>query len=171
MNIYLKTVLVFCITIFLSGCAWSLESKIPAHDFRIHQCDAAKYGELDIALLDSNDPFHNSFLLNCAVSVVVPGPDEGKNAIMGRIEKKQAIAAFLLTNKLDINYKDQDGVTLLMAVILSYMSEDWKEKAVKRLIDKGCSIQTQNNYGKTAADLAKFKGNKKIIRMLTEDSY
>ncbi len=167
MNLHRKDILViFCILV-ISCTAWSLESEKPVTVDKSSQCEHAAYGKLDVNKIETADPDQNSFLLNCSLSTIVPKPDEERAEFDKSMNAKQKLASFLLTKNLDAGFKDSHGSTLLMSVVVSYFPDQWKEEAVKVLIEKGCDVNAVNNYGKTAIDLAKFKKNDKIVEMLS----
>lgn len=154
------------IAILLISCsAWSSESEVQVSAETNDQCKDATYGRLDLGNVEFKDRGHNAFLLNCSLSVVVPEPDEKREIYDKYMKDKQKLASFLLAKNLDVNYRDSHGSTLIMSVIVSYFPNEWKEKAVRTLIEKGCDVNAVNKYGKTAFDLAGFKQNKQIIKI------
>jgi ankyrin repeat protein len=80
---------------------------------------------------------------------------------------KTKVADHFLSHDLDLTYKNSDGDTVLMSVIASFLPEPWKEKAVTILLDKGINLKETNNNGDTALDIAKYKGNKRIIDLVS----
>ena len=169
MNFYRKSKLLLFAILIISCTAWSSESESPISVENDDQCANATYGKLDLNKIESTDPSHNSFLLSCSLSAVVPKPDEDRAALDKCMKDKQKLASFLLAKNLDIGFKNSHGSTLLMSVVVSYFPDEWKEGAVKILIEKGCDISAVNNFGKTAMDLAKFAKNEKIIKILSDD--
>ncbi len=166
MNIYLKILLIIIAANLLSGCARSSESDISISDTTKKLCEEAKYGKLNLSTVHNMEPLNNSHLFNCAVSVVVSFPDEKASSVKSRTEKKIKLADFFMSQDIDVNYKDESGGTLLMSVITSYMPSEWKVKAVRTLVSKGCDINEKNKYGKSAVDLAKFTEDSEIIKIL-----
>jgi hypothetical protein len=73
----------------------------------------------------------------------------------------------LLSKKININFKNEYGDTLLMSVISSFLPIEWKEKTIQLLIDRGVDINEKNINGDTASDLARYKGNANIIKLLS----
>jgi hypothetical protein len=170
MNIYLKFLFSSYILFAAFGC--SAESVID-HNYSIKLCNQSKNGELNKALVDTSDPYKNSYLFDCAVSVVIPELSftSGESGGAQRKEKKQKrmeIANLFLSKGIDIDYINKDGDTLLMAVVMSFFPEEWKNATIRTLIDKGVSISNKNPNGDTALSLAKYKGNIKIIELLSE---
>lgn len=173
MNINLKYILGIY-TMFLSfECACSAADLKFNHNYPIDQCYEARQGTLNVELIDYSDPLNNSYLLDCAVSVSISEPSsisgKSKSKTQRRAEKEKniKIADFLLSKEIDINFKNEYGDTLLLSVILSFLPDEWKEKTVKILIKSGVNIMEKNNYGDTAMVLAKYKGNAKIIKILS----
>ena len=169
MNLHRKDIFVIFSILILSCTAWSLESETPIPVDKTSLCEDAAYGKLDLSKIETADPNHNSLLLSCSLSTIVPKPDEVRAEFDQSMKAKQKLASFLLTKNLDAGFKDSHGSTLLMSVVVSYFPDQWKEAAVKVLIEKGCDVSAVNNYGKTAVDLAKFKKNQKLIEMLSAE--
>jgi hypothetical protein len=167
MNFYLKPGIMIVAILFISCTAWSSESGVKVSAEKNDQCKDATYGRLDYGNIEFKDPGHNAFLLNCSLSAVVPEPDEKRETYDKYMKDKQKLASLLLVKNLDVDYRDSHGSTLLMSVIVSYLPDEWKEKAAMTLIQKGCDVNAVNNYGRTAIDLARFKKNEKIIKMLS----
>ena len=92
----------------------------------------------------------------------------GHTKAIKRLKKnKVKIADYFLLQKLDLTYRNEDGNNVLMAVITSFLPEQWKEKAVSVLLDKGVDLKEKNLNGDTALDIAKFKGNESIVKLVT----
>lgn len=79
---------------------------------------------------------------------------------------KRPICDAISSKDIDINYVDSNGNHLLNYVVLSYMPEKWKVDAIHKMIEMGIDVNHSNKSGKTALDLAKFKGEVKLARML-----
>lgn len=81
------------------------------------------------------------------------------------IENKLTSADVLIKNKADINAQDTFGASPLMwAAFIN------NEEAVKMLVDAGAKTNIKDDKGKTALKVAKEKGNKKIIDLLSNIS-
>jgi ankyrin repeat protein len=154
--------------LMVSCAALSSESETPISVDSNNQCANATYGKLDLSKIESAVPSYNSFLLSCSLSELAPKPDQDRTAFDKCMKDKEKLASLLLTKNLDADFKDSHGSTLLMSAVISYFPDEWKEKAVITLIEKGCDISAVNNYEKTAMDLAKFEQNKKIVKILSE---
>lgn len=167
MNIAHKQFLVGLIAILATACAHSNERQ--AREYPAQLCEQAKRGQLDIKSAPSADPHINSYLLDCAVSVVISevsmqsGAHKGNKTVK---DQKKAIADHFLSQPLDLSYRNDDGDNVLMSVITSFLPDPWKEKAVVTLLGKGVDLKETNKNGDTALDIAKFKGNKDIIKLL-----
>lgn len=168
MNIIRKSFLSVFLFAVTTGCAFpndQKESKLPTY-----LCEQAKYGQLDIEQAQIADPLINTYLLDCAVSVVISevslqsGPYKDKSKTK---EMKTKIADHFLSQDLDLTYKNDDGDNVLMSVIASFLPEPWKEKAVTALLDKGIDLKEINSNGDTALDIAKYKGNKRIVDLVS----
>lgn len=168
MNFCLKPIIMIFSILLISCSAWSSESEVSVPSEKKDQCKDATYGRLDLGNIEFKDLDHNAFLLNCSLLAVVPEPDEKRATYDKCMKDRQKLASFLLTKNLEVNYRDSHGSTLLMSVIVSYFPSEWKEKTAMSLIEKGCNVNAVNNFGKTAMDLAKYKHNKKIIKILSE---
>lgn len=168
MNIVRKNILVGLLIIVVSGCVHS--SNQQAREDSVQLCDKAKHGKLDIESAGIAGPRVNAYLLDCAVSVVISqvsfqsGPHNGDKSIK---EKKKLIADHFLSKKLDLTYRNEDGDNVLMSVIASFLPEPWKEQAVAILLDNGVDLKEKNHNGDTALDIAKFKGNERIVKLVT----
>jgi ankyrin repeat protein len=165
MNIYLKFFFFIILSSLSFGYSWASESSLFSSD-TIKLCKDAEYGTLNLNKDQKMKPLEYSYLINCAISEVVSLPDEKSTSVENRNAKKRKIADFLLSQNFDVNYRDESGSTLVISVILSYMSSEWKIKNVEKLISKGCDINKKNKYGKSAVDLAKFKEESEIIKIL-----
>ncbi len=166
MNFCLKSLFFIIATILLSGCAWSSEGEVFISDTMTKLCKEARYGKLNLNTVQNKEPLENSHLFNCAISVVVSFPDEKSSSIEIRNKQKIKIADFFISQDIDVNYEDESESTLVISVIASYMPSEWKIRIVKVLISKGCDINKKNKYGKSAVDLAKFKEESEIIKIL-----
>jgi len=87
MNIYHKIFFVVIVASLLSVFSWSSERENSVSDDRKKQCEDAKHGRLDLNNIQNIDSFHNSYLFNCAISIVVPSPAENIGSIKIRVEK------------------------------------------------------------------------------------
>ncbi len=150
MNIYHNILLIALALCILPRCSYCSDEEKSPTSHQENQCDYAMRGELDINTHKLDDYEFNSYLLNCAIAIIVPLPDESKVSIQDRIEKKLKISDLLIAQNLDVNFKDETGTTLLMAVIISYMPHDWKSQAAEILLTTGVDIETKNIYGKPA---------------------
>jgi ankyrin repeat protein len=153
----------------LPGCSHSSDKTNDKSTDRTSQCDYATRGELDTKVHKSDDSSLNSYLLICALDINVPLVDESKQSIKQRNRKKLKIADFLMTQKLDLDYVDDTGSTLLMVLVISDTPHDWKLRAAEALLQKGADIQIKNKYGKTALDLAEFTANAQLIDLLSKN--
>ncbi len=170
MKIGLKYHWVVYVIVLLSGCVWTSETIAFTSNQQNHskECHDAKKGKFNTKTGDYSNPLKNARILSCAVAVTIGLPDDTKKQRETIRLKKCKAADFLLSKKLDISYTNDNGDTLLMAVIISFLPDEWKERAVKILISRGINICHKNKSGNTAIDYAKFKGNKKIISILSE---
>lgn len=167
MNVHPKPIIMTIVILLISCSAWSSENEVQVSSEEKDQCKEATYGRLDLGTMEFKNPGQNAFLLNCSLSAVVPEPGEKLETYDKYIRDKQTLASFLLTKNLDVNYRDSHGSTLLMSAIVSYFPGEWKEKTAKNLIEKGCNVNAVNNYGRTAIDLARFKKNEKLLKLLS----
>ena len=80
----------------------------------------------------SSDPIYfdnadlNTYLLYCATLSVVPFHNESNQSVKKRLKKKEDIASFFISKKVDIHFKDSDGSTLITSIVVSNLSSDWK---------------------------------------------
>ena len=168
MNFDHKNLLFGIVIIVISGCVNSADQQTTAYPTQL--CEKAKYGQLDIGSVSISDSHINAYLLDCAVSVVVAevslqsGPHKGDQTTN---INKQIIADYFLSQQLDLTYKNEDGNNVLMSIVISFLPDSWKQKAITNLINKGVDLKAKNNSGDTALDIAKFKGNQIIIEMLS----
>ena len=87
MNICGKAVFVVVIMWSSSGCAWSSESDISSVTAMGELCKKVMYGKLNLQQIQNMGPLNNSYLFNCAVSVVVPFLDEKYDSVKNRMGK------------------------------------------------------------------------------------
>jgi ankyrin repeat protein len=167
-NIVLKRVFFGVFLTVVTFCVYSKDQQ--SRQYPVLLCEKAQHGTLDIKNTPTSDPHINAYLLDCAVSVVISevssqsGPRKGNKT---RNKNKKTIADHFLSHELDMNFKNSDGDNLLMSVITSFLPESWKEKAVIFLLDKGIDKTETNNNGDIALDIARFKGNERIIKLLS----
>ena len=167
MNITLKKSFIILLGFMVIGCSYAKDQKTTAYPAKA--CEQAKLGQLNIENLKIDNPHINAYLLNCAVSVVISEVSfrSGSHKGSDKKKKKQRIADYLLAQDLDLAFQNEDGDNLLMAVITSFLSEPWKEKAVTTLLKNGIDPKAKNPQGDTALDIAKFKGNERIIKLVS----
>lgn len=163
-----KYVLIGGLFAVATGCVYA--SNQQAREYPVQLCEKAKYGRLDVTNTTVTDPHINSYLLSCAVSVVIvnvsfqSGSHEGDRSLK---EDKKAIAEHFLMQTLDLTYRSADGDNALMSVITSFLPEPWKENAVRILLDKGVNLKETNHNRDTALDIARFKGNERITTLVS----
>ncbi|XP_073725763.1 fibronectin type 3 and ankyrin repeat domains 1 protein isoform X3 [Misgurnus anguillicaudatus] len=75
------------------------------------------------------------------------------------------VAAILLQAGAGVNVRDKPGKTPLMVAVLNN-----HEELVKLLLDSGADHQMKNEYGASAADMAKAFGKENIINLLNKIS-
>ncbi len=83
-------------------------------------------------------------------------------AKLPRAERKQMLELAALFRKIDLNVKDQDGMTALMLAAKGGHTE-----IVKTLLILNANARLTNIARKTALDLARTKGYKDIVKLLT----
>jgi len=84
------------------------------------------------------------------------GLDPGSNRhllIAAGLNRLRLVQA-LLTTGADVNARDKDGHTALMAAVSSFLSKKDSADVVKVLMAKGADVNAKNNDGKTALMLA-----------------
>jgi ankyrin repeat protein len=174
---YLKIQIAIC-ALYASlagfGCAnVSAEPKKPSSsDNQSIQCVAASRGELDLATVDYGSPEKNAYFFNCAVAVFIPDPgpisgeSKSKEQRMNEKITRTKIADFFLSKEVDVKFRNEYGDTLLMSVVLSFLPDEWKEGAIKRLIRKGVDINAKNADRDTALDLANHMGKPNLMKIL-----
>lgn len=168
MNLNLKIIIAFYI-LGLSGCVSAEDTFFQISEEDKYKCDKAQYGNLELKNFDFSNRNKNTYLFNCVLQVVVPAYNESSQSVQTRLNKKKKLASIFLATDINVNYKENDGTTLLMSVILSSLNPSWKIMAVKQLLSKGASKNIKNKYGKTALDFAKLKKNKEIISLLSNN--
>ncbi len=168
MNTVHKHVFIGLLFAISTTCVYSSDQQAQKNSVQL--CDKAKYGQLSIENTPITDPYINAYLLDCAVSVVISevsfhsGPHKGNNV---NKKNKKIIANHFLSQTLDLSYRNNDGDNVLMSVITSFLPEVWKEKAVITLLEKGIDLKEKNHNGDSALDIARFKGNKRIIKLVS----
>ena len=92
--------------------------------------------------------------------------NKGQYLLQGAVANgsPQLVRALIDAGKEYINYQDYNGETALM------MAADcgWYDIA-GMLVEAGADINIRNNDGLTAADIAKYKGNDDIVKMLRKE--
>ncbi len=171
MSTYLKNTAAFVALFLFAGCVNSLghTQKDEAAE-RKELCYKASYGDLSVSQIDTSNQEENAFLLNCAVSVIVPMLNESKKIALERNSKKVNLANSLLALELDVNYVDETNTSLLMSIVISYMPQPWKLKTTQYLLEHGAKLNFVNEYGKSALDLAKFRQETELVKLLSNYS-
>lgn len=168
-SIHKKILLIICFSVLLPACGWGGGSSDNNEKQNIELCDKAKNGSLNINAIDLKSVKHNSFLFACAVHVRIGEADETRQKYLEIQNGKMQVADTLFVGGLDASYVNQDGDTLLMLVVTSFLPDDWKLKSAKLLISKGVDKNHKNTNGDTALELAKFKKNTQLIELLSTD--
>lgn len=130
-------------------------------------CILAKNGDLLDSRLVEKSRQEIAHLFNCAVSIKVADLNETKEQRRLIVERKMQLADKLLSLDMDIHYTDYSDSTLLDVVIMSYLPDAWKEKAVKTLLGKGVDAKHVNKFGKDAKFYAVQSGNQKIVNLIS----
>jgi len=151
----------------LSAYVSASENELVIGKTEIKQCELVQYGTLNLKTIGFENSKLNSYLLNCSLLSVVAMHNESNQSVKASLKKKQDIASVFLSKKLNVDYKDNDGTTLLMSIVLSNLQTEWKVNAIKLLVSKGGNLNAKNIYGKTAQDLAEFKKDKKIVDLIS----
>jgi ankyrin repeat protein len=165
-SIHKKTLLILGFFMLLPACGWGGGGMTVNEQNNVELCNKAKNGVLDINAIDLNSPQQIAYLFNCAVSVRIGEADESRQKYLDTQKNKMHIASVLLVKGVDVSYVNDDGDTLLMTVVISFLPDEWKYKTSQSLISKGVDIKHKNLNGDTALDLAKFKKDKAIIKLL-----
>ncbi len=174
LNIHFKLITIYSALILLLAIQACVADEKP-ETFDAEQdaeCIAAKNGLLDVSANSSkskteNTPRRNSFLFDCAVDVTIAGPKDTKVFRQELQVKKQQIADDLLSKKIDAAYVNAYGNTTLQSVVMSFLSDDWKLKTARKLIELGVDVKHINSFNKTALDLAKQKNSDNLVQLLS----
>ncbi len=150
------------------GCAVGDDPK-RNYDYNDPMCVAAGAGELKPETFENVSSTDRSFLLSCALSVVVGEADRTMEERGRLINKKQKLSDAILSKSIDIEFIGHEGNHLLNDLILSFFPEKWKIETLKKLIDMGGDVKHRNKHGKNAMDLAKFRGQEKIVKLLSAE--
>lgn len=185
MNICLKILFLIFITASQQGNAQSLENSLSmASDMENpdmenpdmeNLCYEVGHGELSLLQVQGKvqkmSPLDMSYLFECSLTIIIPWPGETENSksvkIQNRTKRKVEIASFFINKGVDVNYKDETGSNLLVAVTISEIPEKWKIKFIKILISKGCDANENSKEGYSALELAKYKKDLKVIEALS----
>ena len=135
----------------------------------VMQADSPSDLELDlnkalvIAVMGNSFAWVNELLL-CGADPNIQDED-GYTALMYAVLQKNAeIVKTLLEGGANPNTQDEDGLTVLMGAVM-----DENAEIVRLLLDAGANPNIQEyEYGNTALDMAEWKGNAEIIRMLSQ---
>lgn len=130
-------------------------------------CISARKGVVSDSDLANKSKQEVAHLFNCAVSIKVADPNETKTQRKLIVERKTRLADKLLSLEMDVQYTDYSNSTLLDVVIMSHLPEEWKEKAVKVLLEKGVDEKHINQYGKDAKFYAIQSGNQTIVNLVS----
>ncbi len=166
MNTTLKIILL-CNTLIFSNYIVASDKYSEITSNYSKPCKQAQYGIIDKNNINFKNSGLNAYLFNCSILVVVATPNESRKSVVERNKNKQNIADLFLLKNIDIHYRDNDGGTLLMSIVVSDLATKWKLKTIQYLLSKGAHTGIKNNYGKTAMNLARYKNNKPIINLLT----
>lgn len=130
-------------------------------------CVLASNGEIVDSGLTRKSKTEIAHLFCCAVSIRVA--DLNETMAQGKliVKRKTRLADQLLSLEMDIHYTDYSDSTLLDVVIMSYLPEVWKEKAVKTLLSRGVDSKHVNQFGKDAKFYAMQNGNQKILKLVS----
>ena len=90
--------------------------------------------------------------------------NNGRNVLHYAVQHDHGLAKFLISQGIDLNSKDKDGLTPLHLSIISYKNEKglsiWGNTQFaisKLLISHGANINDKDNQGKTARDYAESR--------------
>ena len=136
-------------------------------------CYQISLGDISLDEINLSNPDNNAVIYNCSISLVIgppskySGDDKRAKEEGEKLQQKQInFSNSILQKKVNWNYIDENGNTLIMNTILSYSPNEWIEKTVLKLIDKGVPVNVKNNYGLTAKEYAKNKNLTSIIDSL-----
>lgn len=138
------------------------------------QCEEARFGVLDVSRGDYGNIKINAYLFDCAVGVTIspPSPLSGRSKSDAERNteknKRMDVAQALLEKGVDVNFTNRYGDTLLISVVSSFLSDEWKENIAIILINQGIDIRRKNQEGITALDLVKHRGTDRLVSILLE---
>ena len=98
-------------------CAYALAEPKEEQMRLIEACEHAKQGTLKVNSLDHNNSLNNAYLFACAVSIHIgdPNPISGESGTDAQRnaekQKRTKIADLLLSQKIDLNFKNEYGDT------------------------------------------------------------
>lgn len=101
-------------------------------------------------------------LLDCGADVNARG-NSGVTVLMAALQNanNEQIARLLIDSGADINACDGQGLTPLMTAVYTDSFE-----MTLYLLEKGANVQVKNSKGWSALDLAKQKGNRRLLQVL-----
>jgi ankyrin repeat protein len=68
-----------------------------------------------------------------------------------------------LADTVDLDWRGKDGAT-----VLHHLASEGSEDAVRRLLDRGSSVDARDGDGLTALDYAAYRGREAVVRLLLE---
>ncbi|MBK7932188.1 MAG: ankyrin repeat domain-containing protein [Acidobacteria bacterium] len=119
-----------------------------------------KKGRTALMVAAANGSINTMRAYSYALQFAARAPAEA--AKLPRAERKQMLELAALFRKIDLNVKDQDGMTALMLA-----AEGGHTEIVKTFVLLKANAKLTNIAGKTALDLARAKGHKDIVKLLT----
>lgn len=159
-----------CLLWMISACS---QADSPTSDPLALLCENIKHGNFELSSVAVSDPHTNAYLFSCTVAVVIAGPSpvSGPHTNKNNLKpKKIALANHLLAGGVDIRFSTNEDENLLMAVVASFMPEQWKADTVEALLKIGVDPAFKSKNGDTALDMANYKGDKRIIQLLSRAS-
>jgi hypothetical protein len=131
-------------------------------------CLSMRLGTFEINSIINNSAHTNSILFSCAISVVIGEANQTKEQAILLNKKKEQIADTIWRKGIDAHYTNEDGENLIIALALSYLSEDWRVDKIKQLINQGVNPNCKTLGGFRALDYARDRDDKRIIAILSQ---
>lgn len=165
----IKRMLGFCtglcgILLLLPACAIAQNNSRIILNQWIEHCSQSKQKIYTPAVSAKREYY--AYLFACAVSVSAAGSNEIKLGADEIAAGRMKLAEYILTQKIDINYINQNGDNLLSAAVISFLPETWKEKIIQKLLELGVSAHKKNMAGISALDCAKELRLGQIVTLL-----
>uniref|UniRef100_A0A8C5YRQ1 Fibronectin type 3 and ankyrin repeat domains 1 protein n=1 Tax=Marmota marmota marmota TaxID=9994 RepID=A0A8C5YRQ1_MARMA len=104
----------------------------------------------------------------CEVDVVDTGSGWTPLMRVSVVSGSQKVASLLIEAGADVNVRDKDGKTPLMAAVFQVAVLNNHEQLVELLLDKGADASVKNEFGKGVLEMARVFDRQNVVSLLEE---